>query len=68
MEAFSGENVVAIENLEESGHTTHLLLDVLLQILLFHQTRRHFELLASLTHSHTAQHRLHTEINVTFGI
>ena len=29
---FSGENLVAIEDMEESGHATHLLLDVFLQV------------------------------------
>lgn len=33
MQSFSGEDVVAIEDLEEASHASHLLLDVFLQIL-----------------------------------
>lgn len=76
VEAFPGENVVAIEDLEETRHTTHLFLNLLLQILLFHEARRHLRLLSSLCSFHTARlslththtHTLLTEIiNVTFG-
>lgn len=36
VEAFPGENLVAIEEIEEASHATHLLLYLLIEILILH--------------------------------
>lgn len=42
VEAFSGENLVTIKDLKESSHASHLLPNLLLQILILHHPSRHF--------------------------
>lgn len=49
VDAFSGEHLVAVEDLKETSHAPHLLVNMFLQILVAYDTRRHvFLLLLSL--------------------
>jgi len=42
VDAFSGEYLVAIEDLKETSHAPHLFVNVFLQVLVAYDSRRHF--------------------------
>lgn len=42
VDAFSGEYLVAIEDLKKTRHAPHLLVNVFLQVLVAYYSRRHF--------------------------